>query len=390
MRVFNRTDKSVLSTWWWTVDRPLLLALILLMLIGVFMVSVASPSVAQRLDLESFHFTIRHLFFLAPAFLILIGVSMLPPRHIWRLSLAGLIASLCAMGLVLVLGQEIQGAKRWLPLFGFSLQPSEFAKPALVVVIAWLISVQMEKHRDMPGLADFIPSGIFYLICIVLLALQPDFGMAFVVTCIFGTQIFLAGMPLRWLTLFLGLLVSGVFLAYMVFDHVKSRFDRFFNPEKGDTYQIEQSLEAFRHGGIAGTGPGQGTIKLHLPDAHADFIFSVAGEELGFIFVVCLIGLYAFVILRGFNRIMDSGNLFVVLAVAGLLVQFALQAFIHMGSSMNILPTKGMTLPFISYGGSSLLAMSYSMGVVLSLTRYRQKRNTGKAMFSSKPLTGAL
>lgn len=363
----------MLANWWWTVDRPLLVALIVLMIIGVFMVSAASPAVAQRLDLNSFHFTIRHIIFLIPAFFIMIGVSFLSPRNIWRVALCTFAGALLAMVLVLFTGAEIQGAKRWLSVFGFSLQPSEFAKPAFIIVTAWLISIQQEKSSGALRLKDYVLCGSLFGVLLCLLALQPDIGMAFVVTSVFGAQIFLAGMPLRWLTLFLGVLAVGIFFAYLTFDHVQSRFDRFFNPEQGDTYQIEKSLEAFRQGGLTGAGPGQGTVKLSLPDSHADFIFSVAGEELGFFFVLGIMGIYAFIVLRGFNKLMDSDHLFAILAVGGLLIQLALQAFIHMGSSLNILPTKGMTLPFISYGGSSLVSMAFAMGAVLALTR-RYKR----------------
>lgn len=353
------------------------------MVVGVFLVSAASPAVAQRLDLNAFYFTIRHLIMLMPAFLIMITASLLTPRLVWRVAICVLIGAFIAMVAVLFGGNEIKGAKRWIALFGFSLQPSEFAKPAFVIVAAWLISMQQEKMNlsDRPVLpgkgrfdryahfVDYMVCGGFYAIYLGLLALQPDIGMAFVVTAIFGLQIFLAGMKLRWLMVAMGGIVALIMLAYMVFGHVQSRFDRFFNPEQGDTYQIEKSLEAFRNGGIIGTGPGQGTVKLHLPDSHADFIFSVAGEELGFFFVIALMGLYVFIVIRGLGKIMESDNLFTVLAVAGLLMQLALQAFIHMGSSLNILPTKGMTLPLISYGGSSLWAMAFAMGAVLALTR---------------------
>ena len=376
MHIFNRTDKSLLANWWWTIDRPLLAALLTLLVIGVFLVSAASPAVAQRLDLWSFHFTVRHLFFIMPALAVMFSVSFLSPRMLWRIAVIVMAGSFVAMSLVLLTADEIKGAKRWLPLFGFSLQPSEFAKPAFIIVTAWLISSQKERHDSGPGpiKVDYMFCGLFYVLLLGLLALQPDIGMAFVVTAVFGAQIFLAGMPLRWLTLLLGVLTVGLFLAYASFDHVQSRFDRFFNPEQGDTYQVDKSLEAFRQGGLTGTGPGQGSVKLYLPDSHADFIFSVAGEELGFFFALGLIGIYGFIVLRGFNKIMESDNLFAILAVGGLLTQVALQAFIHMGSSLNILPTKGMTLPFVSYGGSSLVATAFTMGAVLALTRrYNQK-----------------
>jgi cell division protein FtsW len=233
----------------------------------------------------------------------------------------------------------------------------------------------MARQKDLPDFpGDKVAAGL-YGIVVALLLLQPDLGMTVVVTTIYGALIFLAGFPFWLLVGFalgaLGLLV----MAYYSFSHVQSRIDRFLDPASGDNYQVQKSLEAFQNGGLFGTGPGQGTVKLGLPDAHADFIFAVAGEELGLIVTLILLGIFAFIILRGFNRVMDSPDIFPLLATAGLLVMFGFQALIHMGSSVNVLPAKGMTLPFISYGGSSLLAMSFSMGMVLALTR-RQSRSS--------------
>jgi cell division protein FtsW len=250
-----------------------------------------------------------------------------------------------------------------------SIQPSEFAKPAFAIAAGWFMSRQKENPR-FPGNA--IASGL-YFVTISLLLLQPDFGMTFVITCIWAVQIFLAGFPFRLLIGFGGCGALGVVGAYYGLEHVRSRVDRFFHPDSGDNYQIERSLDSFQNGGIFGTGPGQGVVKQSLPDAHADFIFSVAGEEMGLICILIIIAIFAFLILRGFNRLMDSDNMFTVLAVGGLLTMFGLQAIIHMGSAMNVLPAKGMTLPFISYGGSSILSLGFSMGAVLALTR-RQAR----------------
>ena len=291
----------------------------------------------------------------------------------------------CHLYQPLFAGTEIKGARRWLHVFGFSLQPSEFIKPAFAVVSAWLISLQkptwhkiggQRPERNKHGLYTAGEGGGGYYVVIAiygliisLLMMQPDFGMSFVVTCMFASQIFLAGLRLRYLAAILSVGGAAVAGAYLFFPHVKSRFDRFLDPSSGDTYQVDQSLAAFRHGGLIGTGPGQGTVKMNLPDAHADFIFSVAGEEFGFIFIFIIISLFLFIILRGFNRLSKNGDMFSILAVGSLLTMFGLQALIHMGSSVNLLPAKGMTLPFISYGGSSLLSLGISMGVILALTR---------------------
>lgn len=371
MKAFSRTDRSVLGRWWWTVDRGMLAALLMLVVVGVALVAAASPPVAERIGAAQFHFVVRHIVFLVPALVIMIGVSMLDTRWIWRTSSVVLGVGVLLMVAVLFTGSEIKGAQRWIPLFGFSLQPSEFVKPAFIVVAAWLIAWQKEKP-DFP--AWYMMCGVLYAVVVTLLLLQPDFGMTVVVTFVMGVQVFLAGLPFRYMALagVGGLLM--ILAAYFAFDHVQSRIDRFLDPASGDNYQIEKALSAFRNGGVIGTGPGQGEVKMTIPDAHADFVFAVAGEELGLVFILILMGIYGFILLRGFQRLAGHERLFAVLAAGGILTMFGLQTFVHMGSNVNILPTKGMTLPFISYGGSSLLASAFAMGIVLALTR-RQPRS---------------
>lgn len=369
--LFSRTDQSVLGRWWWTVDRGMLAALLTLIVCGIVLIAAASPPVAERIGAGQYHFIKHHLIMLVPALAIMFGTSLLSPRNVWRVASIALVITILALVFVLFGGTEIKGAQRWIHLPGFSLQPSEFIKPSFAVVGAWLIAKQKEQE-NFPG--DKITAGLFLLI-ITLLLLQPDLGMTVVTSCIYGALIFLAGFPL-WIVAAMGVLGGlGIFASYFIFDHVHSRIDRFLDPASGDTYQVNKALEAFQNGGLFGTGPGQGVVKLGLPDAHADFIFAVAGEELGFIFIAFLIALFGFVLLRGFNRIMDSSDMFVVLAVGALLTMFGMQALVHMGSSTHMLPAKGMTLPFISYGGSSLLSIAWGMGMVLALTR-RQVRSS--------------
>lgn len=360
----------MVAQWWWTVDRPLLACLLCLMIFGFVTVASSSPAVATRIGVEEYHFIIRHAIIMVPSILILIGVSMLTPQQIWRLASIVLGVGLMLMVLVLFVGTEIKGAQRWIHLPGLSLQPSEFIKPSFAVIVAWLFARQKED----PVFPANILSAIMFFVVVALLLLQPDFGMTMVVVAIFLAQIFLAGLPFRYAFLFLVGGVIAVFAAYHALDHVQNRIDRFLDPAQGENYQVEKSLEAFKNGGLMGTGPGQGEVKLRLPDAHADFSFSVVGEELGFIFVLVLIGLYAYILLRTFNRLMDSNDIFTVIAVGGLLVMFGLQALVHMGSAVHLLPTKGMTLPFISYGGSSTLSIALTMGIVLALTK-RQARS---------------
>lgn len=373
--LFSRTDKSFLGQWWWTVDRGMLVALMIIAVSGLLLVTTASPPVAERLNYGSWYFVIRHLTVLIPALAIMLCVSMLSPRTIWRAASILFVVSIIGMVMVLFAGVEIKGAQRWVRVFGFSLQPSEFAKPSFAIVAAWFMSRQKMKD-NFPGHA--IAAGLYGL-TITLLLLQPDFGMTCVITAIWAVQIFLAGFPFRLLAGLGGLGVGGLFAAYYTFDHVRSRVDRFFHPDKGDNYQVQKSIEAFQNGGLFGTGPGQGTVKLDLPDAHADFIFSVAGEEMGLIFILLVILLFGFILLRGLNRLMESEDMFVVLAVGGLLTMFGLQAIVHMGSALNILPAKGMTLPFISYGGSSVLAVAFAMGAVLALSRKQKRSSVSKS-----------
>lgn len=378
MSLFSRTDQSIWGQWWWTVDRTMMACFAVLMMFGVVLVATASPPVAEHLGLGSYHFLIRHVIILVPAIIIMLGVSLMSPRGVWRLASLVFLGSIAAMILVLMFGMEIKGAKRWLHVFGFSLQPTEFVKPAFTICAAWFMAQQKERENT-PG--NLIAAGL-YFVTIALVLMQPDLGMTFIITCIWAAQMVIAGLPIRYLMGLAGVGVSGLMSAYFAFDHVRSRFDRFFDHDAGDNYQVRQSLEAFQNGGVFGAGPGQGTVKLNLPDAHADFIFSVAGEELGLVFVLILIALFGFIVLRGFRRLMASPDLFAVLAGGGLLTMFGLQALVHMGSSLNILPAKGMTLPFISYGGSSLLSLGFSMGSVLALTRYRKRSSVSKVGLS--------
>ncbi len=384
MSLFSRTNQSLLARWWWTVDRVQLMLIFTLMIFGVVLVVAASPPVAMRIGLDQYHFVFRHLIILLPSSVIMLGLSLMDTRTIWRVASIMLVGSFFCLLYVLAFGMEIKGAQRWIHLPGFSLQPSEFAKPAFIVVAAWFIAM----HKDKPSFPGTKIAAVIYGVLASLMVLQPDMGMTFVVTACFMSIIFLAGLPFRIIFLLMIFAVGAASMAYFSLSHVKSRVDRFLDPQSGDTYQIEKSLEAFQNGGIFGTGPGQGTVKLSLPDAHADFIFSVAGEELGLFFVIIIIGLFGFVIWRGLNRIQDSEDMFVILASGGLLTMFGLQALIHMGSSLHLLPTKGMTLPFISYGGSSLLSMSIAMGMVLALTRRQGRSGIAKSGISVRPVGG--
>lgn len=370
----RRGDRSVVGRWWREADRWTLGALFVLAGFGLALVAAASPSVAERLGLQPFYFVTRHVAMLLPALGIMVGASMLSRRGLWRAASAALVGAMVLMVAAILFGPEVKGATRWVHVFGFSLQPSEFVKPAFAVAAAWLIARAREEGA-FPGYRVSI--GLF-LAAMLLLLLQPDFGMAFVLSAVFAAQIFLSGVPMILVAVLAALGAGGVVGAYMFFPHVASRVDRFLDPGSGDNYQVRKSLEAFGNGGLFGTGPAHGQVKLTLPDAHADFIFAVAGEEMGLLLTLLLVGVFCFILLRSTARAAQSEDLFALLGAGGLLTQFALQSLIHMGSSLQILPAKGMTLPFISYGGSSLLALGFGMGMLLALTR-RRPEAAGKA-----------
>ena len=367
MIAIARTDTSLVGRWWWTVDRWTLAALGAIVAIGAVLTLAASPPVAERLGLDTFYFAKRQFLFLGLAGAIIFSMSFLSPRGVRRAALGCLAAAMALMVLTLFIGPEIKGATRWLPVGPYSLQPSELVKPGFAVVAAWLFAEQRLDGR-FPGYG--IATGLFLAIAALLL-MQPDVGMTMVVAAVWGVQFFIAGLPLVLVAgIGFGFLIASVG-AYFTFGHVQARVDRFLDPAGGESYQVSRALEAFYNGGWAGRGPGEGRVKEFLPDAHADFIFAVAGEEFGLVLCLIMVALFAFVVLRGFSRVLKSGDLFVLLAVTGLLVQFAVQAIINMASNINLMPPKGMTLPFVSYGGSSTLALAVGMGMVLALTRER-------------------
>lgn len=366
---FARTDNSVLTQWWWSVDRWLFLAISILIAIGIMLVMAASPPVAERIGLDSFYFVKRHLVYVAGFFVVMVGVSQLSQKSLRHAALFLYTITLILLILIPFFGNEIKGAKRWISLGGFSIQPSEFMKPALVVMTAWMLS-EKKRNVDVPGNIFAI---IFYSFAMGLLLLQPDMGMVFLMTAIFFAQFFLAGLPLFLIVIASSTGVVAMVSAYFLFPHVQARVDRFLTPSSEDRfserYQITQSLEAFSSGGFWGLGPGEGIVKKHLPDAHADFIFSVAGEEYGAFLCLIIALLFGFIVIRSILKVLQEQNLFILLVVAGLALEIGLQATINMASTLDLIPTKGMTLPFMSFGGSSILSLAIACGFILALTR---------------------
>ena len=365
MPVPSRADNSLLGRWWWSVDRWTLMAILALIGLGYLMMLAASPAVAERIGASRNAFVFRQVPFLAAASVLVFALSLLSPRGVRRLSLVLFAGALVMTAATLVIGPNIKGATRWIALPGLSVQPSEFLKPCFAVVTAWLLG-QWKRERQVSYLAVVFA---LYAVIAVLLKAQPDMGMLAVITAVLLLQLFVVGLDLRLLALGVALVLGGGVAAFIAVPHFRFRIMSFLDPTKGDHFQIDRALEAFGNGGVFGQGPGEGTVKDHLPDAHADFVFAVMGEEFGLILCTIMVLVFGFIVLRGFMRLLAEGDQFIVLAASGLLSSFGLQAFINMGSSIGLLPTKGMTLPFVSYGGSSAMAVALGMGMLLALTR---------------------
>jgi cell division protein FtsW len=362
-----RTDTSVLARWWFTVDRMLLIAILALIGSGLVLSLAASPAVAVRRGLPVFHFFERHLAFAAAGVVLMIVLSLLDPRRIRRLCLVLFALAVALMVAVLFVGPEINGARRWIRIGGSSLQPSEIAKPAFVVLTAWLFA-ESERRRDVPARALAIGA---YVVFAVLLVLEPDVGQTLLVTLVWVTMFFVSGMPVRWLVGFAVMLPLAAGGAYAAFGHVRGRVHRFLDPASGDNYQVEKALEAITRGRLLGRGPGEGTVKTVLPDAHTDFVLAVIAEEYGVLACLVLVALIAFIVLKALARALGSQDPFARNAVTGLALLFALQSMINLSVNTGLIPAKGLTLPFVSYGGTSMLAMATVMGLLLSLSRRR-------------------
>ena len=367
MPPLSRADTSLLGRWWWSVDRWTLVAIAVLIGFGYVMMLAASPAVAERIGEARDAFILKQVAFLVLAGAIVISISLLSPHDIRRIGVIGGTVALTLTAATLVVGTEIKGARRWIALPGLSLQPSEFLKPCFAIVTAWLLAEGRRQAR-FPGLA--IATAIFAVIALALKS-QPDIGMLTVLTAVFLAQLFVYGLNMILVAIGLAAMGGAGVAAYVLFPHVHSRVARFLDPAAGDHYQVTTSLEAFGNGGLLGRGPGEGQVKNVLPDAHADFVFAVAGEEFGLLMCLAVIAVFAFIVLRGLLRLREENDLFAVLAAAGLVTSFGLQAFVNMASSLHLIPTKGMTLPFVSYGGSSVLAVALGIGMLLALTRRR-------------------
>lgn len=365
--MISREKRTPLSDWWWTIDRLLLAALTALILAGIILSLAASPPVATRIGLDPFHFFNRHVMFILPAFAVMIAVSFLSPRQVRRSALIMFCISVGMLCATLLFGAEVKGSRRWISIAGISIQASEFAKPAFVVLAAWLFS-ESARRPEMP--ATSMALGML-LLTVSLLVLQPDFGQTMLILMVWGALFFMAGMRMIWVAGLAGLGVGGLFTAYLFVPHVAKRIKRFMDPASGDTFQVDMATESFARGGWFGQGPGEGTIKRILPDSHTDFVFAVAAEEFGIIVCLALVSLFAFIVIRSLKTAYRTDDMFTRFAAAGLAILFGIQSAINMAVNLHLIPAKGMTLPFISYGGSSMISLAYSMGMLLALTRQR-------------------
>src|SRR5476651_1972206 len=374
----SRAHRTPFGEWWWTVDRLTLGAIGALMLTGVVLSLAASPPVAGRLGLDPFFFVNRHILYLFPAIAIMLAVSFLSPRQIRRLSFVVFAVSLVMVAATPFYGVEIKGARRWLVLFSVNIQPSEFLKPAFVILVAWLFG-ESAKRPDMPTNAV---SLAMLLLVVALLVVQPDFGQTMLIVLVWSALFFMAGMRLMWMFGLAGVASVGLLTAYFTVPHVAGRIQRFLNPASGDSFNIDIATESFVRGGWFGKGPGEGTVKRLLPESHTDFVFAVAAEEFGVALCLALVALFAFIVIRALLRAMRNDDPFARFAGAGLTMLFATQSAINMAVNLHLIPAKGMTLPFISYGGSSMMSLAYTMGMLLALTREQPRA----AMLAPEPL----
>jgi cell division protein FtsW len=366
---------NLVKKWWRNVDEQLIIAILILFFFSMVLVTTSSASMAARIGLHENYFSSRQVIYLIIASALIIFCSLCDVKSIRRIALGGFLFNIIMLILVKFFGYEVKGATRWISILGFSYQPSEFIKPFFSVVIGWVLSL---KYREsFPS----IPVSLgLYLLVATLLAIQPDFGMIVIITATFGIQLFVAGLPIIWIVIAFFLMAFGIVAAYLALPHVASRINNYLDPTNSENYQVTKSIMAFEHGGFYGKGPGEGSVKQLLPDSHTDFIFAVAGEEFGAIICLVIISVFMFIIIRMITKIQQEQDKFAKMASVGIISQFALQAIINMGVTINLFPTKGMTLPFISYGGSATLAIGLGIGMLFglikrkaSLNRYKQQ-----------------
>ncbi len=365
----GRADRSPLGLWFWEIDRVLLLLVTILISIGLIAVAAAAPAAAQRYSggdviVSPLTYFWKQLFWVALGLPVMIGVSMLPTQLARRLALGGAAFFSVMLALVPLIGFEKNGAMRWIGVGIGQFQPSEFLKPLYVVAVAWILSLK-SQDRALPVMSI---TGALTAVIALFLMMQPDFGQTIIYGSVWMAMLLIAGMPMRIMGMLAGAGSAGIVAAYFLYPVATTRINNFLF-SSGDTYQVDQAHATITAGGLFGTGPGGGERKFHLPEAHTDYIFSVIGEEFGLIACIMLAALFVAITVRVFVKLLDEEDPFLVLASAGLVSQFTIQAFINIAVNIGIAPSKGMTLPFVSYGGSSMIALSIGFGLLLAFTR---------------------
>jgi len=364
----------ILPRWWRTIDRWTMACILSLFGLGLLLGLASSPPLAAKNGLEPFYYVSRQAVFGGMAMAVMIGMSMMTPRMVRRVAVLGFAVSFVALALLPFLGTDFgKGATRWYSLGFASVQPSEFLKPGFVVLAAWLLTA----GQTVGGPPGRMYSFLITIVIVLLLALQPDFGQACLVLFSWGVMYFVGGAPMVLLLTIAGLVVAGGWFAYANSEHFARRIDGFLSPDVDPTTQLGYATNAIREGGFFGVGVGEGQVKWSLPDAHTDFIIAVAAEEYGLVLVLIILALYATIVVRSLMRLLKERDIFIRLAGTGLACSFGIQAMINMGVAVRLMPAKGMTLPFVSYGGSSLIAGGITVGMLLALTRTRPRGEMG-------------
>ena len=369
-----RVGEAILPKWWRTIDRGSLSCILILFSIGILLGLAASPPLAAKNGFEAFHYVKRQAVFGGLALLAMVVTSMMTPKLVRRLSVIGFLVTFVAIALLPQFGTDFgKGAVRWYSLGFASVQPSEFLKPGFVVVSAWMLAASQQINGP-PGR---LWSWVLMMVCCGMLIFQPDFGQACIVFFGWAVMYFVAGAPMMLLLALAGLAFVSGFIAYGNSEHFARRIDGFLYPDFDPTSQLGYATNAIREGGILGVGVGEGQVKWSLPDAHTDFIIAVAAEEFGLVMVLIIIVLYMSIVVRTLLRLMRERDPFIRLAGTGLACTFGIQALVNLGVAVRLLPAKGMTLPFVSYGGSSLIAGGIAVGMLLAFTRTRAQGEIG-------------
>lgn len=364
VKIFDRTKLNPLRKWWIDIDKINLIIIVGLIIFGVIMTTTSSPAIAKRINVERMFFIKKQISFALIALVILVAISFVNQQIIKPISLFGVIGAISMLAMVLLFGLEAKGAKRWISLLGITLQPSEFAKTFFIIFNAFLL----QKFYYRKWYLKYGISAALFAVMAFLIILEPDFGMTITFAALWASQLFIYGLPIYFIILLGVAAAMGGIVAYLSLPHVADRINKFLNAGEKN-YQAERSIDGFINGSWFGEGVGNGIVKKFIPDAHTDFIFAVIGEEYGILFCIALIALFLYLITRIVKRIFEEEDMFTYLALCGLTIQFTMQIIVNIGVSLKLLPTKGMTLPFISYGGSSMISMALCFGLILAFTK---------------------